>query len=76
MTGTLHELRMEHISKHFGAVQELRDVTFSVRPHGQQPTRFLCPRDSLGKRSGVGCHFLLQCVKVNSLSRVPLCATP
>ena len=32
----------------------------SVRPHRQQPTRVLCPRDSLGKNTGVGCHFLLQ----------------
>ena len=32
----------------------------SVRPHGQQPTRLLCPHDSLGKNTGVGCHFLLQ----------------
>ena len=31
----------------------------SVRPYGQQPTRLLCPRDSLGKNTGVGCHFLL-----------------
>ena len=31
----------------------------SVRPHGQQPTRLLCPWDSLGKNTGVGCHFLL-----------------
>ena len=29
------------------------------RPHGQQPTRLLCPQDSLGKNTGVGCHFLL-----------------
>ena len=29
-------------------------------PHGQQPTRLLCPQDSLGMNSGVGCHFLLQ----------------
>ena len=28
------------------------------------------PWDSLGKNTGVGCHFLLQCVKVKSLSRV------
>ena len=32
----------------------------SLRPHGLQPTRFLCPRDSPGKNTGVGCHFLLQ----------------
>ena len=29
-------------------------------PQGQQPTRLLCPQDSLGKNTGVGCHFLLQ----------------
>ena len=27
---------------------------------GQQPTRLLCPQNSLGKSTGVGCHFLLQ----------------
>ena len=35
-------------------------VSDSVRPHGQQPTRLLCPRDSPGKNTGVGCHILLQ----------------
>ena len=34
------------------------------------------PWDSPGKNTGVGCHFLLQCVKVKSLSRVRLLATP
>ena len=29
----------------------------SVQPHGHQPTRVLCPRDSSGKNTGVGCHF-------------------
>ena len=48
----------------------------SVRPHRRQPTRLLCPWDSPGKNTGVGCHFLLQCVKVKSLSRVRLFATP
>ena len=38
----------------------------SVRPHRWQPTRLPRPRDSLGKNSGVGCHFLLQCMKVKS----------
>ena len=32
----------------------------TVWPHGQQPTRLLCPQDSPGKNTGVGCHFLLQ----------------
>ena len=31
----------------------------TVRPYGQQPTNLLCPWDSLGKNTGVGCHFLL-----------------
>ena len=35
-------------------------VSNSVRPHGQQPTRLLRPRDSLGKNTGVGCHCLLR----------------
>ena len=34
------------------------------------------PWDSPGKNTGVGCHFLLQCVKVKSLNRVRLFATP
>ena len=42
----------------------------SVGPHGQQPTRLPRPWDSPGKNTGVGCHFLLQCVKVKSESEV------
>ena len=38
----------------------------SVRPHRWQPTRFPRPRDSPGKNTGVGCHFLLPCMKVKS----------
>ena len=33
-------------------------------------------RDSPGKNTGVGCHFLLQCVKVKSFSCVRLFTTP
>ena len=42
----------------------------SVRPHRGQPTRLLCSWDSPGKNTGVGCHFLLQCMKVKSESEV------
>ena len=42
----------------------------TLRPRRQQPTRFLCPWDSPGKNTGVGCHFLLQCMKVKSKSEV------
>ena len=48
----------------------------SVRPRRRQPTRLPCPRDSLGKNTGVGCHFLLQRMKVKSQSEVAqLCLT-
>ena len=40
----------------------------SVWPHRRQPTRLPHPWDSLGKNTGVGCHFLLQCMKVKSES--------
>ena len=48
----------------------------SVRPHRQQPTRLPRPWDSPGKNTGLGCHFLLQCMKVKSESEVAqLCLT-
>ena len=49
----------------------------SVRPHGRQPTRLPRPWDSPGKNTGVGCHFLLQCMKVKSENEVAQsCPTP
>ena len=45
-------------------------VSNSVRPHRRQPTRLPRPWDSPGKNTGVGCHFLLQCMKVKSESAV------
>ena len=42
----------------------------SVRPHRRQPTRLPHPWDSPGKNTGMGCHFLLQCMKVKSGSEV------
>ena len=51
-------------------------VSDSVRPYRWQPTRLHHPWDSLGKNTGVGCHFLLQCMKVKSQSKViQLCLT-
>ena len=48
----------------------------SVRPHRWQATRLPRPWDSPGKNTGVGCHFLLQCMKVKSESEVTqLCPT-
>ena len=42
----------------------------SAQPHRRQPTRLPCPWDSPGKNTGVGFHFLLQCMKVKSKSEV------
>ena len=42
----------------------------SVQPHRRQPTRPPRPWDSPGKNTGVGCHFLLQCMKEKSESEV------
>ena len=41
-----------------------------MRPHRWQPTRLPRPWDSPGKNTGVGCHFLLQCMKVKSESEI------
>ena len=47
-----------------------------MRPHRRQPTRLLHPWDFPGKNTGLGCHFLLQCMKVKSESEVSqLCQT-
>ena len=47
-----------------------------MQPNRRQPTRLPCPWDSPGKNTGVGCHFLLQYLKVKSESEVTqLCPT-
>ena len=42
----------------------------AVRPHRRPPTRLPCPWDSPGKDTGMGCHCLLQWMKVKSESEV------
>ena len=42
----------------------------SMWPHRWQPTRLRHLWDSPGKNTGVGCHFLLQCMKVKSENEV------
>ena len=41
-----------------------------MQPHRWKPTRLPRPWDSAGKNTGVGCHFLLQCMKVKNESEV------
>ena len=51
-------------------------VSDSVLPHRRPPTRLPHPWNSPGKNTGVGCHFLLQCMKVKSEREVAqLCLT-
>ena len=57
----------------------METATAGASAKSLQSSPTLCDRrpwDSPGKNTGVGCHFLLQCVTVKSLSRVQLLATP
>ena len=63
------------------AAAKLLQSCLTVQPQRWQPTRLPHSWDSPGKNTGVGCHFLLQCMKVKSesdvqLSHVQLLATP
>ena len=52
-------------------------ISNSVRLQRRQPTRLPHPWDCPGKNTGVGCHLLLQCMKVKSKSEVAQsCPTP
>ena len=58
------------------AAAKLLQLCPTLRPHRRQPTRLPHPWDSPGKNTGVGCHFLLQYMKVKSESEVvQLCPT-
>ena len=47
----------------------------SLLPHGLYPLGFLCPWDSPGKDTGMGCHSLLQGIFLTqALNRVPCIA--
>ena len=58
------------------AAAQLLQSCPTLRPHGWQPTRLLCPRDSLGNNTGMGCHFLLQCMHAKSLQSCPTLCDP
>ena len=67
---TLYHLSHQGSPKMSCCCQVTSVMSDSVRAHGLQPTRLLRPWDSPGKNTGVGCHFLLQCMKVESESEV------
>ena len=52
------------------AAKSLQSCPTLCNPIRWQPMRLPCPWDSPGKNTGVGCHFLLQCMKVKSESEV------
>ena len=54
-------LRFQHMNLGVGSESESHSVvSSSLQPHGLWPTRLLCPWNSPGKNSGMGCHSLLQ----------------
>ena len=58
------------------AAKSLQSCLTLCNPHRRQPTRLPHPWDSPGKNTGVGCHFLLQCMKVKREGEVvQLCPT-
>ena len=60
----------KHPSIYTAAAKSLQSCPTPYDPIRQQPTRLPRPGNSPGKNTGVGCHFLLQCMKVKSESEV------
>ena len=59
----------EHHFARCAAAKSIQSCPILCDPIGQ-PTRLCRPWDSPGKNTGVGCHFLLQCMKVKSEGEV------
>ena len=66
----MEDFHLQHWVVAAAAAAKSLQLCPALWPHRQQPTRLLHPWDSLGKNTGVGCHFLLQCMKVKSESEV------
>ena len=65
------------VTSHAATAGKSLQLCPTLQAHRRQPTRLLHPWDSPGKNTGVGCRFLLQCMKVKSESEVAqLCPTP
>ena len=65
-------LTSEPLGKHAAAAaaKSLQSCPTLCDPIDGSPPGSSCPWDSPGKNTGVGCHFLLQCMKVKSESKV------
>ena len=66
MSPTLQKAREAPLMMVAAAAAKSLQLCPTLRPHRRQPTRLRRPWDSPGKNTGVGCHFLLQCMKVKS----------
>ena len=70
ISDNIQYLFFSNFTKYAAAAAKSLQSCTTLRPHRGQPTRLCRPWDSPGKNTGVGCHFLLQCVKVKSESEV------
>ena len=57
---TQSQTPLKLLSSSSSSAKSLTVVFDSLQPHGLQPARLLCPWNSPGKNTGVGCHFFLQ----------------
>ena len=64
------KLPTQELSAAPAAAKSLQPCLTLCDPQRRQPTRLPRPWDSPGKNTGVGCHFLFQCMKVKSESEV------
>ena len=70
MSQTSWNFTSEYFTAAAATAAKLLQSCPTLRPHRRQPTRLPHPWDSPGKNTGMGCRFLLQCMKVKSESEV------
>ena len=59
--GMLQSMRLQRVGHDWETeLTESLSRIWLLQHHELKPARRLCPWDSLGKNTGVGCHFLLQ----------------
>ena len=65
-----HSIHYQRQNAAAAAAKSLQSCPTLCDPIDGSPPGSPCPWDSPGKNTGVGCHFLLQCMKVKSESEV------
>ena len=69
-TKLYQKFRVKKAYKSAAAAKPLKSCLTLCDPIDGSPPSSPVPKDSPGKNTGVGCHFLLQCLKVKSESEV------